>query len=727
MSGDGADFADGPLSTSGNQILDVNGDAVEIRAVNWFGLESDIMVPHGLWARNWQDMMNEMVDVGFNTIRLPFSHEAIDAASRPGNGVDYGQNPDLQGLTPLQIIDEILDYADEIGLRVILDHHRSGQGAGPNDNGLWYTDAYSEADWIEMWEFLAARYGDHPAVIGADLHNEPHSGVWGGGGANDWARAAEAAGNAVLAVAADWLIIIEGVGSYQGDSYWWGGQLEGVRDRPIELDVAGRLVYSPHDYPASVFDQPWFSDGSDLFEVFREHWGFIYEEGIAPILIGEFGSRLETAADRAWAEAIVAYLEGDFDGDGTPDIGAGEAGMSFAWWSWNPNSGDTGGILNDGWTTLRQNAIELLEPMLDSLDVILGGAQITGDLTEGVVVSGNNEDWVTLPGTSVTDSGIGFDFGDFDGGAYALGGSVTGTAGAGVAFGRLSYGNVLTVATTGVAFGGESGVVIGGRNNLVDNAGSISGGSAGVEFVATRGQNVLQNSGTIFETGSGSVAVQGSGNRDVVENAGTIIGDLRLAGGNDVYRGEGGSVNGVVYGGNGDDGLTGGDGVDRLNGGNGADRLRGFGGDDRLVGGGGGDALIGDGGADRLQAGGGSDDLNGGAGADMLFGGAGADTLRGGAGDDIIVGGAGADGMFGNGGADVFRFAGATGADVIGDFRQDIDLIDIRSFGVTATALESAIGVSGDDATVDLTALGGEGLLTVSGRGGALDAGDFLF
>ena len=33
-------FADGPLSTAGNQIVDANGAPVEIRAVNWFGFET---------------------------------------------------------------------------------------------------------------------------------------------------------------------------------------------------------------------------------------------------------------------------------------------------------------------------------------------------------------------------------------------------------------------------------------------------------------------------------------------------------------------------------------------------------------------------------------------------------------------------------------------------------------------------------------------------------------
>ena len=48
---------------------------------------------------------------------------------------------------------------------------------------------------------LAQRYASNPAVIGADLHNEPHgSATWGDGNpATDWRLAAERAGNAILA------------------------------------------------------------------------------------------------------------------------------------------------------------------------------------------------------------------------------------------------------------------------------------------------------------------------------------------------------------------------------------------------------------------------------------------------------------------------------------------------------------------------------------------------
>ena len=54
-----------------------------------------------------------------------------------------------------------------------------------------------------------------------------HSPVWGGGGHYDWARAAETAGNLVLDINPDLLVIVEGLE--------YAGTLEGARDRPLQL------------------------------------------------------------------------------------------------------------------------------------------------------------------------------------------------------------------------------------------------------------------------------------------------------------------------------------------------------------------------------------------------------------------------------------------------------------------------------------------------------------
>jgi endoglucanase len=36
---------------------------------------------------------------------------------------------------------------------------------------------------------------------------------------------------------------------------------------------------------------------------------------------------------------------------------------NFYFWSWNPNSGDTGGILKDDWTTVQQGKYDNLKKL----------------------------------------------------------------------------------------------------------------------------------------------------------------------------------------------------------------------------------------------------------------------------------------------------------------------------------------------------------------------------
>ncbi len=368
--GGGTPIAAGWLSTSGNQIVDAAGQSVQIAGVNWFGFESTNMSPDGLWARNYKDMMNQMVSLGFNTIRLPFSTDMLHSTAQ-ANGINYADNPDLAGLTPLQVMDKIVDYAGQVGLKIILDHHRSDAGDGTSANGLWYDANHSQAEWISDWQMLAQRYADDPQVIGADLHNEPYNGTWGDGGPNDWAAAATAAGDAIGTVNPNWLIFVEGIGTYDGQSYWWGGNLMGVKDHPIVLDQPNKLVYSPHDYPDSVYAQPWFQGPdfpANLPAKFTQMWGYIYQDNIAPVYLGEFGTKLTDPKDTPWLQAITAYLGGDFNNDGTKDIPAGTTGPSWTFWSWNPNSGDTGGILNDDWTTVNQAKVNYLKPIEFSFD-----------------------------------------------------------------------------------------------------------------------------------------------------------------------------------------------------------------------------------------------------------------------------------------------------------------------------------------------------------------------
>jgi endoglucanase len=346
----------GYLHTRGAAVVDASGAVVRIAGVNWFGLETPDNTVDGLWARNYQDMMDQMVSLGFNAIRLPYSSQLVESPVVPSNGlINYTLNPDLVGLTGPQIMDKIVAYAGKIGLRIILDRHRPDNGS---QSALWYTSQYSEAAWIADWANLAKHYAGNATVIGADLHNEPHDpACWScGNSADDWHLAAERAGNAILAVNPHWLIVVEGVQSYNNNYYWWGGNLMGAGASPVVLNVADQLVYSAHDYPSSVSGQPWFSAPnypSNLPGVWDSYWGYLIKDGTAPVLLGEFGSYLATTSDQQWFATMIAYLK--------------STGAGWTFWSWNPNSGDTGGILNNDWTTVNQTKVQALSTIMSPI------------------------------------------------------------------------------------------------------------------------------------------------------------------------------------------------------------------------------------------------------------------------------------------------------------------------------------------------------------------------
>src|SRR5688572_29984637 len=74
--------------TSGNKILDSNNQQLRIAGINWFGMETANYAPHGLWSRDYHEMLDQIKANGYNTIRLPYSSQLFDAASSP-TGISF--------------------------------------------------------------------------------------------------------------------------------------------------------------------------------------------------------------------------------------------------------------------------------------------------------------------------------------------------------------------------------------------------------------------------------------------------------------------------------------------------------------------------------------------------------------------------------------------------------------------------------------------------------------
>lgn len=355
------------LSVSGNTVIDHRGRPVWITGANWFGFNTSERVFHGLWAAHLETFVQEVAERGINLIRVPISTELLkEWKSGVFSKIVINDfiNPDLKSATSLDIFDRFLEVADQNGIKVMLDVHSAEANNAGHVAPLWYTDRFTEDDFIETWEWVAQRYKDNDTVIAYDLQNEPHGKGWEAGDVarwdnsdhpNNWKRVAQTTAQRILAINPNALILIEGNESYPTDgktwnssdrndyfNTWWGGNLRGVRDYPIEVGLHQKqIMYSPHDYGPSVWPQSWFYEGFNrqtlIEDVWYENWLYIHDEGIAPLLIGEWGGHLDGDENEHWMTELRSMMV--------------DKKIHHTFWCLNPNSGDTGGLLLHDWTT----------------------------------------------------------------------------------------------------------------------------------------------------------------------------------------------------------------------------------------------------------------------------------------------------------------------------------------------------------------------------------------
>ena len=385
--------------TSGSQILDSSGKAVRISGVNWYGFETTNGVVHGLASQDYHTILTTIHALGYNTVRLPFANQIVESPIIPGD-IAYSNssgaiNTDLKGLNSLQIMDKLMTEAGFLGLKVILDNHRSESGNSAEANGLWYTVAYPENNWIADWKTLATRYRSYkdangnPTVIGVDLRNEPHNATSGGScwtgdssvsgcatssTAQNWPAAAGRAGNAVLAINPSLLIFVEGTDCYNGDCDFWGGNLEGAKNYPVQLSIAQRLVYSAHDYGPTEYQQSWFNSSTSaqsLTAVWTKFWAYLSISGVAPVWVGEFG----TTNDAASAESGIPGSEGQWF-SGLVAFLANEPAISWTYWALNGE--DNYGLLDSNYDATPPSSLK--QQLLSSIQAPPTMAAVCGAL-----------------------------------------------------------------------------------------------------------------------------------------------------------------------------------------------------------------------------------------------------------------------------------------------------------------------------------------------------------
>lgn len=332
---------------------------------------------------------------GFNLARYLILWDAVEP------------EPGVYDEVYLDGVRERLDWFESAGMHVVLDMHQDVYSAqfccdgapawAVEDDGLafelqnlWFLNYFQpavqaafdnfwevEGDHPElqehyeaMWQHVATRLGDHPAVLGYDIMNEPHPG---------------SRFDAVEALTRDpmddrsedfdreylgpfYQRMVNGLREVDADSYiFFEGRYGAVANgSPSFLphvddprDGASRLVYFPHLYSVSFEANEVYAEDDDTLALWEQEREREVQTLQTPLLVGEWGLNQSFGGSERFVTEFLAMADQSTSG--------------WAYWSADP--GSWGPLLSDGSENL---------PLLDHL-VRAYPKAVPGRLTSMVV------------------------------------------------------------------------------------------------------------------------------------------------------------------------------------------------------------------------------------------------------------------------------------------------------------------------------------------------------
>ena len=277
----------------------------------------DLFRDHWITERDWDHIQS----FGFNTVRLPFIWNLIENEQQPMTLRDDAW----------QYLDAAIDAAEARGIYVILDLHGAAGAQGwehhsgcAGENRYWdSTEFQGRTEWL--WQQIARRYADRPAVAAYGVLNEP----WGTTPENLVREAIELY-DAIRTVDEDTIVVLP-------------GHAAGLDAYPKPADAGlSNVAFEMHFYPG------YFGWGQIGEQVHRDwlgcegnqpdkgvcYWDAKLQSLDAPFLIGEFqpwaglGDQLGATITRdtyakyaslgwaatAWSYKIISQHGGQGDG-----------------------------------------------------------------------------------------------------------------------------------------------------------------------------------------------------------------------------------------------------------------------------------------------------------------------------------------------------------------------------------------------------------------------------
>src|SRR5687768_12425815 len=277
------------ISVKGNKFVSSKGPVIfhGLDASDPYKLQED-----GHWNKRY---LEEVKNWGANIVRFPV-HPI------------YWQK--LGKVKYIELLDQGVKWATELGLYVIIDWHSIGNLRSELFQDPMYETTRKET--FEFWKAMAIQYKDNPTVAFFELFNEPtdYLGTLGTCTWNQWKELVE-----------EMIIIIRAHGAKPVPlvaGFNWAYDLTEVDKNPI---AAEGIAYVSHPYPMKR-SKPWEDQ-------WTKDWGYVSEK--YPLILTEIGfcgaddrgAHVPVISDESYGEAITKYTS--------------EKGISYTVWVFDPN------------------------------------------------------------------------------------------------------------------------------------------------------------------------------------------------------------------------------------------------------------------------------------------------------------------------------------------------------------------------------------------------------
>lgn len=314
---------------------------INIRGLNWFGLETDQHALEGLYAFPVRTHVQRMASFGFNTLRVPFAMEGVISGLYRETGA-------------YDTLHDVFKACDEHNMSVVLDLHRL---FFHTTSPLWHSSlavtvretnvsvVMSETNVLAGWKVVLSAFRGYSSLMGIDLYNEPHgdASFHTGNRSTDFQLFVERA----VEELGEWTpkIFITGI--------HWGQDMRAYDALNVSQE---KIVMAPHVYgPALTPVQggdAWKTDPSILEYRWNHYFGYLATKGWT-IVVGEFGASEYNPDDMIWLSHFANFLKK-------------HSAWGWMYWAWNPGSHDVQGFLEWDWKTPVPSKFKILSKLLDA-------------------------------------------------------------------------------------------------------------------------------------------------------------------------------------------------------------------------------------------------------------------------------------------------------------------------------------------------------------------------